>query len=174
MVRKNETVENMAAIKEIERATKSIQLARKLQSIRLVFEGYAVPEAARIAGCCEKTVYNNLNDYEEGGIEALYPKQRPGRSRKLTTEQEAELYETMKNKLPSQVGFFPFVNWTSSLAVQWVKERFGAEFSERGMRNLFDRIRLSYTRPTYTLKKADPQRQQAFIDEFEQVKKTDL
>jgi putative transposase len=65
-------------------------------------------------------------------------------------------------------------NWTSSLAVQWIKGNFGVEFSSRGVRNLFERIGLRYTRPTYTLKKADPEKQAAFVEEFNRIKKTDL
>ena len=98
-------------------------------------------------------------------------KLKPGRRKKLTEAQENKLYETIKTKLPSEVGFAPFANWTAPLAVKWVKKDFGVKFSERGMRDLFKRIGLSYTRPTYTLKKADPEKQAAFVNDFEQIKK---
>ena len=66
----------------------------------------------------------------------------------------------------------PFCNWTAPLACQYVKKQFGVEFSVRGMRDVFYRLRLSYTRPTYTLAKADPVKQEAFKKRLELLKKT--
>lgn len=174
MKKKNGSKESIEEFLKTERETKDNRLSKKILVVRLVFEGYSVQEAAHIANCCEKTVYNNLNKYEEGGILALYPKHGPGRSKKLTDAQEEVLYDTIKNKLPNQVGFAPFANWTSSLAAKWIEREFGVVFSGRGVRNIFERLGLSYTRPTYTLKKADPEKQESFINEFEKVKKTDF
>jgi putative transposase len=137
-------------------------------------EGYTIPQVMQITDSSEKTVYNCRNRYKADGIAGLTTKPSTGRSNKLTQAQESQLYETIKTKQPNQVGFPPFVNWTSSLAVQWIKANFGVEFSGRGVRNLFERIGLSYTRPTYTLKKADPEKQAAFVEEFERVKKIDF
>ena len=41
------------------------------------------------------------------------------------------------------------------------------------MRDLLERIGLSYTRPTYTLAKANPQKQEEFKEKFKDLKKTD-
>jgi len=172
MVNKHETKDNIKIIRKVARCTKDKKLAQKLLSIRLVFEGYTIEKAASIADVCEKTVYTNLKLYEEGGISALIGKPRPGRNKKLTSDQETKLSNTISGKLPSDVGFEPFANWTAPIAAQWIKKTFGVEFSERGVRNLFERIGLSYTRPTYTLKKADPIKQEEFRQDFERVKKT--
>jgi putative transposase len=161
-------------IKAAERKEKDKATIKRLLIIRLLLEGYKVTQVKQIVNCNEKTVYNCQTKYEASGVPGLITKPKPGRTKKLTKEQERTLYETIKTKLPNQVGFPPFSNWTSSLAVQWVKENFGVHFSERGMRNLFERIGLSYTRPTYTLKKADTEKQSVFIKEFEQIKKTDI
>ncbi len=52
-----------------------------------------------------------------------------------------------------------------------MKNRFGVEFSERGMRDVFYRLKLSYTRPTYTLAKAEPIKQEEFREKLEGIKK---
>jgi len=39
------------------------------------------------------------------------------------------------------------------------------------MLNLFERLGLSYIRPTYTLEKADPEKQEKFRQTFEVLKK---
>ncbi len=54
------------------------------------------------------------------------------------------------------------------------KNRFGVEFSERGMRDVFYRLKLSYNRPAYTLAKADPVRQEEFKERLEGIKKGSL
>jgi putative transposase len=152
-------------------ATKKAE-ARRLLTVRLLMEGYIIPQVMQITNNSEKTVYNCRNRYEAEGVSGLATKPSTGKPNKLTSEQECELYETIKTKLPNQVGFAPFVNWTAPLAVQWVHEKYNVKFSERGMRDLFKRIGLSYTRPTYTLKKADPEKQEQFKKDFEQIKKT--
>jgi putative transposase len=151
---------------------KDKETAKRIQSVRLVFEGHAIPEVAHIVNCCDKTVYNNLNKYARDGFSGLKPKPKSGRQHKLTEGQETELYDTISNKLPSEVGLAPFSNWTSPLAARWIEQRFGIPFTQRGVRNLFDRLGLSFTRPTYTLKKADPQRQGQFRCDFEELKKS--
>jgi len=171
MVKKYETKENIEILKKISRSTKDKNLSKKLLILRLVFRGYPIKEVAHIVDCCEKTVYTTLNQYETGGINALHAKPKPGSPKRLAEEQEKELYNTIKTMMPNQVGFSPFANWTSSLAAQWIEATFNVKYSSRGVRNIFERIGLSYTRPTYTLKKADPEKQKAFIEGFEKVKK---
>jgi putative transposase len=161
------------AIKTAERTENDKAKMKRLLIMRLLLEGYSIPQVAQIANCSEKTVYNCQTRYAANGISGLTTGIKPGRNKKLTKEQELQLYETIKTKIPNEEGFAPFVNWTAALAVQWVQTNFGIVFSERGMRNLFERIGLSYTRPTYTLKKAEPEKQAKFVNDFEQVKKTD-
>jgi len=173
-MKEKEVQEEIAVLKRISRSEKNKGTLTRLLVVRLYLEGYEKTKIANIADCCLKTVYNNIDTYKEDGVSALIPTPSKGRERKLTDEQEAELYETIKNKLPKEAGFAPFANWTSFLAVKWVKNEYGIEFSDRGMRNVFERLGLSYTRPTYVLKKADPEKQQAFKAEFEEVKKTDF
>ena len=93
-------------------------------------------------------------------------------TRFLTDEQEKELFHIISTCTPEEAGVGVFANWTALLACRLVEERFRVKFSERGMRDLFYRIGLSYTRPTYTLNKADPEKQDAFHRQFEDLKKT--
>ena len=89
----------------------------------------------------------------------------------LTDEQEKELFHIISTCTPEEAGVGIFANWTAPLACRLVEERFQVKFSERGMRDLFYRIGLSYTRPTYTLNKADPEKQDALRQQFEGLKK---
>jgi putative transposase len=143
----------------------------RYDAVRLSYEKRPYVEIARILDLTYQTVSTYVKSYKESGIAGLTIKESPGRAKKLTEEQEKQLYDCISTKLPKDVGFKPFVNWTAPLACKWVLKEFGMQFSERGMRNVFERLELSYTRPTYVLKKADPVKQEAFKDEFEHLKK---
>ena len=151
--------------------TKDVRMKLRYDVIRLHLQGRTKSEIADIFAIPYQTVRNYVNAYERSGLEGLAIKKPPGRPAKLNKAQEQQLYDCITTQLPKDVGFAPFVNWTASLACQWVKKEFGVIFSERGMRDVFCRLKLSYTRPTYTLKKADPETQKAFKAEFEKLKK---
>ncbi|MHB1654218.1 MAG: helix-turn-helix domain-containing protein [Desulfitobacteriaceae bacterium] len=54
---------------------------------------------------------------------------------------------------------------------KWIKREFSVCYSNRGTRDLLYRLKLSFTTPTYTLAKANPIKQEAFKEEFEEIKK---
>ena len=153
--------------------TKDARMKQRYDVIRLHLQQRSNAEIAEICAITHQTVLNYIHAYNKSGLDGLIINKPPGRVKKLTEEQEQQLYECIATKLPKDVGFDPFVNWTAPLACKWVHKQFGAKFSERGMRNVFSRLNLSYTRPTYVLKKADPVKQEAFKANFEILKKID-
>ena len=161
-------------LKRLSRKTRDPRMKTRYDAVRLSLQGRSKSEIAGILGVTYQTVRNYINAYNESGVECLAIDKPTGRTRKLTDEQEGLLYECISSKLPKDVGFEPFVNWSAPLARQWVMKEFGVSFSERGIRDVFYRLKLSYTRPTYTLAKADPEKQEEFIREFENLKKTDF
>lgn len=63
------------------------------------------------------------------------------------------------------------MNWTAPLVREWIKQQFQVQYAERGAREVLYRLGFSYTKPTYTLAKADPKKQEIFKQEFEDTKK---
>jgi putative transposase len=160
-------------LKKLSRKTKDTRIRLRYDAVRLHLQDRTRTEIADILNTTYQTVTNYINAYNKSGTDGLKIKKSTGRRKKLTDNQEEQLYECITTRLPKDVGFGPFVNWTAPLACQWVKATFEVEFTERGMRDVFYRLKLSYTRPTYVLKNADPQKQAAFREEFEILKKTD-
>ncbi len=167
----SEIAEQIEILKRLARKTRDRKLGKRYDIVRLSLQGNTKKEIAAIVDVSLTQVYIILNLYKREGIDGLVLQRPTGRKTKLTAEQEAELYSTITQKLPKDVGFSPFCNWTAPLACQYVKDRFGIEFSERGMRDVFYRLKLSYTRPTYVLAKADPQKQEEFKERLENNKK---
>ena len=162
---------DIIVLKKLSRETRDTRMRSRYDVIRLSLQGRKVKEIADILNIDYQTVRNYILAYNKSGLDGLIIKKPPGKTRKLTEQQEAQLYDCIVNKMPKDVGFAPFANWTASLACKWVEREFGVVFSGRGMRNVFERLNLSYTRPTYVLKKADLLEQEAFVQYFEELKK---
>ncbi len=96
----------------------------------------------------------------------------PGAPRKLSPKQEKKLVDIITNNTPDEVGFDSRKNWTIQLAREWVFNNFKIDIKHSSMSVILHRLNLSYTRPTYVLKKADKKKQEEFINDFENLKKT--
>lgn len=143
----------------------------RYQVIYMLLSGEPYEKISQYTGLSTKTLFNYRRVYCEKGLAGLIPKKQPGRKPHLTAEQEAQVVSIIVNKTPKDVGFPVEMNWTAPLIRDWIKRTFNVSFSERGTRDLLYRLGLSYTKPTYTLEKADPVKQAAFLEAFEQAKK---
>ena len=159
------------AMVKLMREAKDKVMHRKYQVIFFHMKGHTNKEIAELTTLHEKTIGVYVNTYKTSGVEGLVPKKSSGRPSYLTKEQEQILYETVNTKTPDEVGVNMFKNWTARLICQWVQKEFGIKYSVNGMLDLLHRIKLSYTRPTYVLAKADPKKQEEFRNDFEAVKK---
>ena len=150
---------------------KNVKQKNRYDAVLLYLEGRSRREISEVLHIPRRTVSGYISLYAEGGAEALLIRKQPGSIKFLTDEQEKELFHIISTCTPEEAGVGVFANWTAPLACRLVEERFQVKFSERGMRDLFYRIGLSYTRPTDTLDKADPEKQDAFRRQFEDLKK---
>jgi len=168
----NYTKSDRGEIKRMMRKTKNVVMYRKLQAILLHMKGYNNKKIAEIVEVDRKTVGRYVIQFKSGGVESLVPKKPPGRPSLIDKYQEKEVYITISNNTPEEVGFDGIRNWTAKIASEWIFRKFGVRYSINGVLDLFHRLNLSYTRPTYVLAKADPEKQGQFIADFEDIKKT--
>lgn len=164
--------EAISKLLELSKKEKNVKQKQRYDVVLLFLEGYERKEISAVLHMPKRTSDHYIYLYQQGGADALLIKKQPGYKKKLTDEQEKELLNIISTQTPYEAGIGVFANWTAPLACRLVAERFKVEYSERGMRDLFKRVGLSYTRPTYTLAKADPEKQEAFKTEFETIKKT--
>lgn len=165
---------NNSAIREIKAAmkeNKDLRMHERYQTILMVLHKIPYKEISRITGRSVATICNYVKAYRQGGLEGLNRDHSPGRPRLLTPEQEQQVYQTIIDKTPVDVGFPSKMNWTSPIIRKWIEQEFGVHYSDRGTRELLYRLKLSFTTPTYTLAKADPVKQEAYKQEFETFKK---
>jgi len=70
---------------------------KRAHSILLSNQGYSIPKIIRILGnCCRQSVSRWLRVWDDVGIIGLIERHRSGRPRKLTTIQELEVIESVK------------------------------------------------------------------------------
>jgi len=169
---KNYTEEEIRAIKKLQKTTKDPVMHRKYLVISLHMKGYTNRHIAEIVDLEEHRVGIYIRIYDEYGAGGLVPKKSPGAPKRLTDEQERKLYETIRDKTPDEVGFDGRMNWSAKIACLWVNQEFGVQYKVNGMLDIFHRLNLSFTRPTYVLAKADPVKQAQFREDFDAVKKT--
>jgi len=91
----------------------------------------------------------------------------------LTDKQEDELLDMIINKRPVDMGFPASFNWTAKIVRDYSKKVHNVKYTISGMTKVLKRLGLSFTRPTYTLAKADPGKQKKFKEDFKKLKKTD-
>lgn len=159
------------AVKAAMKTTKDKRMYQRYRVIYLHLRGYTNRSIAKEEGFCEHTIGTYISKYKEGGLDGLIPKPIPGAPRLLTPEQEQELAEVVTTKTPDEVGFPNRKNWYINIVQKWVENAWGVKYSHRGMAEVLYRLGLSFTRPTYTLAKADPEKQQKFKQDFELLKK---
>jgi len=151
---------------------KKARIFKRYQALYLFLSGKSCREVAEIVGITKDTVSNIHQTYRNEGLNGIPDKPKSGRPPRLNEEQRAKLKEVILRKAPSEVGFPSDFNWTAGLIAKYIKREYGYDYSIRGVTGMFERMGLSYTRPTYVLAKADKQKQEEFVQDFEKVKKT--
>lgn len=168
------TENNNPAIQAVKEAIKKAKDKRMYQRYMVVLyhlKGYNNKDISEMIGLCQHTVGTYVNKYKENDLPGLTLGHSPGAPRRLSDEQEAKLVEVITTNTPDEVGYPNKKNWTVNIIKHWVSDNFGIEYSYTGMIDLIHRLKLSYTRPTYALSKADPEKQEEFKQKFELLKK---
>jgi len=164
--------EELNKIKTAMEAEKKVRVFKRYQALYLFLSGKTCEQVAEIVGITKTTVSKIHMVYKNEGLNGIPDKPVPGRPSRLNKEQKASLKAAILEKVPSEVGFPAEFNWTAGLIGKYIKREYGYKYSIRGITKMLDRMDLSYTRPTYVLAKADKQKQEQFVQDFEKVKKT--
>lgn len=163
-----EAMENKETIAEIEeqiKRTKDRRMYERLQTIRLRLMGVSVNQIALTLCRSDKTIRTYLSAYEKNGLDGLTMKRPPGKSDRLTNEQRDQLKQVIVSKVPADVGFTAKFNWTLQILADYIEREYGFGYSLRGVSKLMERMNMSYTKPTYTMAAADPEKQKQFVEE---------
>ena len=161
-------------IEEIKLAMKNttkLRLYKRYSILLKHFNGFTNREIASVECLDPHTVGVYINNYKRNGLAGLKIGYSTGAKRKLNSMQEQILVDTIINKTPDNLGFESKKNWTIEIVRQWVIKEFGVKMCHKGIAVVLHRLNLSYTRPTYVLRKADKEKQEYFKNDFCILKK---
>jgi len=105
---------------------RDINMLPKLYFFRFMARGIDTVQAYELANIPRSTAYYLVDLWEEGGYNALLPKERKGREPKLNKSEMKELREFLNKK----------DKWSVKEVEKIIKEKWNVEYSYHGVRNL--------------------------------------
>ncbi|ACV62679.1 Transposase and inactivated derivatives-like protein [Desulfofarcimen acetoxidans DSM 771] len=163
----NLTIEDLNKIK---RET-PYKLRCRVQAVILVMKGRQAKQIAEYLDISKQTIRKYVAYFNEGGVKKLlHVSKKPGRPPRLTNEQKEEVKEVLKQP-PSEVGFSTHTTWNCKTLAAYIHDTYGVKYTSDGVWRMLLKMDFRYNRPTYVLAKADPEKQKAFQDELEELKK---
>lgn len=134
------------------------RVARRANAMVLLHEGWSFEQVARALLMDDSTIRVWHAEYRLTGVEGLKAFQHKGGFARLTPEQEAALRDWVEETLPR----------TSGSVAQWLADELGVHFDSRsGIIKLLHRMGFEHRKPRAVPAKAEAQRQQAFMADYE-------
>jgi transposase len=77
-----------------------------------------------------KSICNWVHRLNQGGIEALVDKVKPGRTIRLSQDRFSDIKTILVKKKPEQFGYNTST-WTGPLLIDYIKQHYGIEYKKR-------------------------------------------
>jgi transposase len=142
------------------RQTHDKRIAQRLCAVLWVADGKTQHEAAELLGVTARQVRKWLRRFRTQGLEALCTLHHQGDPGKLRPAQI--------ERLKAEIATGRFLS--AQPICDWVAETFHVHYSPRGMRDLRNRIGVSYHQATGFFWKANPAKQEEFVHTYETQK----
>ena len=142
------------------RLEKSRRYAERIKVILLLDDGKTYKSIAEYLFLDEGTIANYRKRYKNGGLEELINDYYTGKRAALSEIQQKILIDDLQSKI------FP----TTKSVIAHVKIKFGVKYSRGGMTELLHRIGFSFKKATPVPGKANKEKQQKFINQYNGVK----
>jgi transposase len=152
----------IAAFRTIHKTLRDRRLADRIKAIVLLNNNWSVAEVAQVLLVDEKTIYNWIEKYQQGGKEELLTFFYKGKACSLTEQQQEDLAKHLDEH-----------TYLASKDIRhYVKKKYNVAYSATGMKELLHRLGFSYKKPKHVPGKLDPIKQEAFVEEYETLRKT--
>lgn len=123
-------------------------------------------------GVSTVSIHRWANSVKDAGPDALKAKQPTGRPRKLTEDQEQEVFRWIVGGDPRQLGL-DFGLWTRKIIAEQIEERMGVTLSVTSVGELLHRLGLSPQKPLRRAYERDEPGIKKWVDEtYPEIKKT--
>ena len=151
------------AIVELEALHCSLRDKRQADRVKAVIalsKGWPAAQIAEILLFDEKTSRNYFERYQQGGIPALLDDHYPGADPKLNEQQMAELEQYLE----------AYILGDAKAVIAHIYQTYSVLYTVSGVTDVLHRLGFSYKKPAHVPGKQDPAKQQAFLEEYKQLK----
>ena len=131
------------------------RIAERLHAILLLDDGQNAETVSRILHIHPKTLNRWIKTFATGGETALTTFQYVGGDGWLTDVEQHQFTTWLDARVRS-----------TAEAITWVREQFGYDYSDSGMRKLLKRLDYRYRQPDVLPAKADPEAQAAWVETY--------
>jgi transposase len=156
------TEEQVLILRQAHRTIKDKKLADRIKAILSLNQGFEYSQVARILLLDEITLRRYVKSFKEKGLDGLLELHYSGGQSKLAQFQELEL----KNHLAESEHIY----LTAKEVVDYVKHKYGINYSVIGITKLLHRLGFVYKKPKLAPAKADLAKQQQFLDGYFKLK----
>jgi len=162
-INRNLIKENTEYLKQLFRDEKNKKIALRIQMLIILKENpnMTLKEVMNLLSVSYSTVCRWWNYYKEGGLNKLLEWNVEGYKGKLIKEQEKEFLKELEK------GRFS----TQKEMIEWIKEKYGIEYSQQGMSDLLKRLKVKkkVVRPKHPDK--NDKQEEEFKKEFKKIAK---
>lgn len=147
-------------LEEAHGAERNKRQADRIKTILLLAEGRSYNEIAKILLLDDSTIRRYETEYEEGGLDNLLENNYTGGTSSLSVVQEEELTVHLRDSLyhrAKDIG-------------EYLKQAYGVVYTTQGIVHLLHRLNFSYKKTKQVPGKADPEKQRAFLETYENIK----
>jgi transposase len=153
--------DKLAELREAHRKAREKREADRIKAVVLLASGWTAEQVAEALMIDPNTVRNHFRRYQDVGLEALGGSGYRGSDCLLDSDQLAMLDWHLQDNL----------YLTSKAIAHWVEDTFGVSYTDSGMTALLHRLDFVYKKPKLIPGKADPVAQEAFLADYEALKR---
>jgi transposase len=136
--------------------------ADKIKTILMLDKGYSYEEIARVLLTDDSTIRRWHNVYQSDGLEAMFQHLYVGSIGKLTLGQQQALSKHLEDT----------IYMTAKEVCNYVKNKYGVEFTSKGMTKLLHRLEFTYRKPKHVPGKANALAQEEYLEKYQELKET--
>lgn len=100
----------------------------KVEMVNLVLNGMTPTELSQFCGESKNTIISWVKIVDEKGFQALHDKKRPGREKKLSSEQIIQVYEILSKVAPNELGYKA---WTGTSLSDYIRKTYNIRLCSR-------------------------------------------
>jgi len=158
----NLSKEKIAELEKLHRSLRDKRQADRVKAVIALSKGWSPAQVAEILLFDEKTSRHYFERYQQGGGQALLNDNYSGAEPKLSGHQMSELERYLEDHLLPD----------AKSVIAHIHKQYKVCYSSSGVTDLLHRLGFSYKKPKHVPGKQDPAKQQAFIEEYAQIKAT--